>query len=1488
MYKKGQRSLNLFRIFAIVLVILILFFILIFPIFFKGEFSLFRFLGEKIFGTGEKEVLLAPPCSAGTVDLDDPATYGTAISRTQWGATFQQSDFFVNSNVVLCTKKYTYDDQASSNGVLIMNVNNIVLDCSGATISNPSPDPNDKAISASVKNNIQIKNCVTDGFGYGVYATSMINSLIFNLTVIGFQNNAVNLVASSSGNYLNMINSTTKPQTPGSDIGIRIDASSLNNKINNSFLYDSASNAVYTEGSNTLIQHTIILNASIDAGNTNGAVRIRDAPKAFLDNVSIKTSIRGIVFDCTNSKVSNSVLSNVTVNLSYDYGIQIRKDCINVTILDSLVSNSTNRGISIETSNVSLNRTIVYGTLSSSQSINGNIVIDGDCGPTFGCGTKHISDVIISDSFLNDSASNGILVLNGSITVINTRVLESKNNLNFYYVNALQSYFTGTNSTFIDSVFNDSDSTTTDVQINAGITKTFMNVTFVNTTFDTQFFPLFGIAGVAQLTVKWWLDTLVQDAKGNPLSVADVNAVDKNGLAFLMQTGANGLTPRKNFTEYIEFKNAGVGGSFAVRTYFTNYNLDVSKQFFIPQTRIVNLSFDRFEIFNLAAKTNVDACFTIIQPGTVYTLVQDLSASGTCMQIDADNVILEGQAHIINYSKSSIGYGVRILSGTNITIRNLTIFEGGTYGGAAIYNTGGRDLHILNNSIITHAGYGAQFFLPFSIMGFEVYNNTFKSILNNAHNIFIRGTTYGNITRNNFISYGNFTDNIHIEPYSGNNPGGHRIGGNRLESWGNLTSRGIFVQQGNQQNISSNDILANSSAGIGIYLLSSSFSNLTNNFINTTGASGAGILFDTSSNSNFVLNNNISTSGSSAIGISLTGSSGSNNIGKNYINTTGDFSTAISSISSSQANRFIDNLLFTIGVGSSGIYLTQGSFSASIGNVITTYGSGARGIIVDFSPSSNITNNLIITNGLTTAYGIEIRALSNNIILTNNNISASISPGLYLHGEIFNGNITNNTLLTVAASGIYLEDRVTNFRITNTTIYATGGGANGVYFGLGSGLGRDFTINTTFSGLNIFTKGVGGDSILISGGNHNFSFIDSVVNSTLAKEFSLSNTVVSGEWNFTNVTRSNYGGISKTWPLGALGSLTVYWYSDAHAQDTSGSPLVNVNISSSDRYSSQNFSKLTASDGKVPRQILLDYNQTSSTAITVYSNYTFNATALSGENLIQSVNISEMNNTNISFTFGNTPPSVYDITNNLGTGDISTQTITPAGVKNVAFRIYVLSYGGSANIGAVDAIFSFGSTTRTGTCSGPLSIDSAHFYYSCTIGIQYFDPPGQWDVKARVQDSRSLVWSAYYIEQFTLMSSTYLNNDPSISFGSVLPGNPNVEKTLQIKNIGNALVDTVKVNGKDLSGETQSSYIIPITNNFASKSTTGSCITGVPLSNGVEVTIPGYSLSPGDNSLGQGIGSLYICLKSVPSGLLPQIYSANGVNSWAITFPPLP
>jgi len=83
-----------------------------------------------------------------------------------------------------------------------------------------------------------------------------------------------------------------------------------------------------------------------------------------------------------------------------------------------------------------------------------------------------------------------------------------------------------------------------------------------------------------------------------------------------------------------------------------------------------------------------NTCGDLTLANTVYNITQDLSSATTCLYVKANNITIEGNGHLINYSTSYTGAtlhaGVNIYGVNDSLVRNLTIISSDTSGDGAL------------------------------------------------------------------------------------------------------------------------------------------------------------------------------------------------------------------------------------------------------------------------------------------------------------------------------------------------------------------------------------------------------------------------------------------------------------------------------------------------------------------------------------------------------------------------------------------------------------------------------------------------------------------------------------------------------------------------------------------------------------------------------------------------------------------------------------
>jgi len=241
--------------------------------------------------------------------------------------------------------------------------------------------------------------------------------------------------------------------------------------------------------------------------------------------------------------------------------------------------------------------------------------------------------------------------------------------------------------------------------------------------------------------------------------------------------------------------------------------------------------------------TEITGCTQITEPGE-YRLVNDIidSTASTCINIQADNVILDCQGHIVDGNDTSGSYGIYAYIKTNVTIKNCIVTDWyyGIYFDSSNSNTLSNitansnyfGIFLYNSNSITLSNITANS----NIDGIHLYNSYFNilsditSNSNSGSGIFLdssNSNTLSNITANSNY-FGIFLYNSNSNTLS------------NITS--NSNERGIYLRESNS-NIIKGSMFQNNYYGI--YLYNSSMNLIYDNLFNSTsdnvyfGTSGA-------------------------------------------------------------------------------------------------------------------------------------------------------------------------------------------------------------------------------------------------------------------------------------------------------------------------------------------------------------------------------------------------------------------------------------------------------------------------------------------------------------------------------------------------------------------------------------------------------------------------------------------------------------------------
>ena len=632
----------------------------------------------------------------------------------------------------------------------------------------------------------------------------------------------------------------------------------------------------------------------------------------------------------------------------------------------------------------------------------------------------------------------------------------------------------------------------------------------------------------------------------------------------------------------------------------------------------------------------VNNCTTLSTANTIYTLINNVNSSGTCFTINAQNITLDCNNYIINYSQGGTAntYGI-YTNQINTTVKNCNIYDGNitntntdrpgiyyytvsqgtiennnlsTWNGIGIYLSSSS-----NNTLTSNTGTSK------SLQGILLYsslNNTLTSnmgISNSSSGIRLASSSNYNILTNN-TGTSNASYGIYLESSSNNNltsntgtsnaSSGIHIGtsSNNTLTYNTGISNvyvGIAIQSSSNNTLTNNTGISN--ALVGIYLESSSNNTLTNN----TGISNIsqGIRLTSSSNNNILINNTGISNAS--MGIYLSSSSN-----KNLTSNTGTSNASYGIYLASSSNN---TLTSNIGISNSsmGIYLDTSS------NDTLTYNTGisniSQGIRLSTSSNNTLTSNIGISN---TSHGIYLYSSSNNNILTNNTGTTDSGTGIYLESSSNNNILTNNTGISNSGSnpfGIRLSSSSNNTLTSNTGISNSSYGilfqtSNNNTLTNNTGISNSsvatyLQLSTGNSFYNHRTEGrlAGGYGIYFEGTN-NTLLQDCVNISGVAGDVLYSSSASSVNNTFINCSYNT----SKEIVQGAGNYLTRIWYYRAYVNDTNNNPVNNINVTALNSTNNYQFNLTTNSSGYTALGQIIDYVNNGTRYY--YSNYNITAT----------------------------------------------------------------------------------------------------------------------------------------------------------------------------------------------------------------------------------------------------------------------------------------
>ncbi len=277
---------------------------------------------------------------------------------------------------------------------------------------------------------------------------------------------------------------------------------------------------------------------------------------------------------------------------------------------------------------------------------------------------------------------------------------------------------------------------------------------------------------------------------------------------------------------------------------------------------------------------DISSCQTLDTAGGSYTVTSDITATGTCFSITANNVVLDGNNRIIT-SSSGVGSGVHIGGVTGVTVKNFAGINNFTSG-----------VNINESSVTTtrHTVYN------------NIINLSAPGTCGDAGGIFVLNAGSNNLSSNTIYGVDSCEQGIYLYNYSNNNT----ISLNTITGSG-YENVGIYIYFNSTNNsITHNTITMSSDVGLVYFQTNSGINTFDGNTINQSESSaGAVVLYGR--NNDLIISNNIITS--EYVGINIIGSNNNRTILLNN-NITGDYWDIYDTSSAGDINYLIYNNSF--------------------------------------------------------------------------------------------------------------------------------------------------------------------------------------------------------------------------------------------------------------------------------------------------------------------------------------------------------------------------------------------------------------------------------------------------------------------------------------------------------------------------------------------------------------------------------------------------
>jgi parallel beta-helix repeat protein len=311
--------------------------------------------------------------------------------------------------------------------------------------------------------------------------------------------------------------------------------------------------------------------------------------------------------------------------------------------------------------------------------------------------------------------TDGLKIQNGKITDFRTgiRLYENKDNYiknvevssNYWYGILM---FRSEDNLVQDCLLGPNDIKDVYIYSSPSRNNTFLNCTY--NSFKEQ------VSTSGELIRKWYYKAYVNDSSGNAIENAEISAYKDDVLIDSFTTDETGWTEKQSLIEYVKVGDSKEQYSYTMTANKEAYQSEMHSLYI--STNILD------DVFTLSTTGSLTTCANLTLANTEYTLQNDITGiSGTCFNITANNVTLDGAGYLID--GDDIGTedsGIKVENVKDVVIknfRNISDFANGIYFLSA-------NVSLIEN-LSLHSNYGGEM-LGHGIRFESSFNNQIKSV----------------------------------------------------------------------------------------------------------------------------------------------------------------------------------------------------------------------------------------------------------------------------------------------------------------------------------------------------------------------------------------------------------------------------------------------------------------------------------------------------------------------------------------------------------------------------------------------------------------------------------------------------------------------------------------------------------------------------------------------------------------------------------------